>query len=90
VDSNIHHTFVKNLKAIIMSKHFSINGYFKNDKSKFEGYIVKEYNDVEQDEQADDRIFEYGWSETDLKDAIKSGEESVVDFVITSYEEIKL
>jgi len=73
-----------------MSKYFSINGYWKDDKSEFNDYIVKEYNDVEEDEQADDRIFEYGWNETDLKDAIKSGEESVMDFVITSYEEIKL
>lgn len=71
-----------------MSKYFSINGYWKDDKSEFEGYIVKEYDDVESDEQADDRIFEYGWSETNLKDAVAGGEETVLDFVITSFEEI--
>ena len=71
-----------------MSKFFSINGYWKDDKSEFEGYIVKEYDDVESDEQADDRIFEYGWSEADLKDAVAGGEEGVLDFVVTSYEEI--
>lgn len=71
-----------------MSKFFSINGYWKDDKSEFEGYIVKEFDDVEADEQADDRIFEYGWSEADLKDAVAGGEEGVLDFVITSYEEI--
>lgn len=71
-----------------MSKYFSINGYWKDDKSEFEGYIVKEYDDVESDEQADDRIFEYGWSETNLKDAVAGGEETVLDFVVTSFEEI--
>lgn len=71
-----------------MSKFFSINGYWKDDKSEFEGYIVKEYDDVELDEQVDDRIFQYGWSETNLKDAVECGEEGVLDFVITSFEEI--
>ena len=89
VDSTIRLTFVKNLKTNIMSKYFSINGYWKDDNSEFNGYIVKEYNDVEQDEQADDKIFEYGWSETDLKIAVKGGEEILLDFVITSFEEIK-
>ena len=72
-----------------MSKYFSINGYWKDDNSEFNGYIVKEYNDVEEDEQADDRIFEYGWSETDLKVAVAGGDAILLDFVITSFEEIK-
>ena len=71
-----------------MSKFFSINGYWKDDKSEFEGYIVKEFDDVEEDEDKDDQIFEYGWSEADLKDAVAGGDEGVLDFVITSYEEI--
>jgi hypothetical protein len=71
-----------------MSKYFEIEGYWKDDKSEINGYIVKEYDDAEQDEQADDEIFEYGWSETDLKEAIAVGENTMLDFVITSYKEI--
>ena len=70
-----------------MSKYFSIDGYYKDDKSQFNGYIVKEYDDV--DEELDDLIFFYGLSEEDIKDAIEDGGDDILDFVITSYEEIK-
>jgi len=70
-----------------MSKYFSIDGYYKDDKSEFNGYIVKEYDDV--DEELDDLIFFYGLSEEDIKDAIEDGGDDILDFVITSYEEIK-
>ena len=70
-----------------MSKYFSINGYYKDDKSEFNGYIVKEYDDV--DEELDDLIFFYGLSEEDIKQAIEDGGEDILEFVITSYEEIK-
>ncbi len=69
-----------------MSKYFSINGYYKDDKSEFEGYIIKEYDDV--DEELDDLIFFYGLSESDIKQAIDDGGEDILDFVITSYDEI--
>lgn len=69
-----------------MSKYFSINGHYKDDKSEFEGYIVKEYDDV--DEELDDLIFFYGLSESDIKQAIDDGGEDILDFVITSYDEI--
>ena len=72
-----------------MSKYFSINGYFKDDKSEFENYIVKEYNDVESDEQADDRIFYYGLDENHLNHSIVTGGNDALDFVVTSFEEIK-
>jgi len=72
-----------------MSKYFSINGYFKDDKSEFESYIVKEYNDVESDEQADDRIFYYGLDENHLNHSIVTGGNDALDFVVTSFEEIK-
>jgi hypothetical protein len=72
-----------------MSKYFSINGFWKDDKSEFEDYIVKEFDDTESDEQADDRIFEYGWSKADLNDAVAVGEDGIFDFVITSFKEIK-
>jgi len=69
-----------------MSKYFSINGYYKDDKSEFEGYIIKEYDDV--DEELDDLIFFYGLSENNIKQAIDDGGEDILDFVITSYYEI--
>ena len=71
-----------------MSKYFSINGYYKDDKSEFSGLIVKEFDDVEADEQADDQIFYYGLSETEIQQAIADGGDDMLDFVITSYEEI--
>ena len=71
-----------------MSKFFSINGYFKDDKSEFEGLIVKEFDDTEEDENRDDQIFYYGLSETEIQQAIADGGNDMLDFVITSYEEI--
>jgi hypothetical protein len=72
-----------------MSKYFSINGYWIDDKSEFEGYIVKEFDDCEENEADDDRIFFYGLSENNIIQAIEEGEEgTALDFVITSYEEI--
>ena len=71
-----------------MSKYFSINGYFKDDKSEFNGFIVKEYDDSEEDENREDQIFYYGLSETEIQQAIADGGDDMLDFVITSYEEI--
>lgn len=72
-----------------MSKYFSINGYWKDDKSEFSGSIVKEFDDVEEDENSDNQIFYYGLSETDIQQAIiDGGEDDILEFVITSYEEI--
>jgi hypothetical protein len=70
-----------------MSKYFSIDGYYKDDKSEFYGYIVREFDDV--DEELDDHIFFYGLSEDEIKQAIDDGgENNICDFVITAYEEI--
>jgi hypothetical protein len=66
-----------------MANYFLINGYFKDDKSEFSGYIVKDMDDAGED---DDNVFFYGLSENDIKDAIEHGEDTVHDFVITSYE----
>jgi hypothetical protein len=71
-----------------MSKYFSINGYYKDDKSEFEGLIVKEYDDAEEDENRDDQIFYYGLSDNDLKHSVDTGGNDMLDFVVTSYEEI--
>lgn len=69
-----------------MSKYFSIDGYWLDDKSEFNGLIVKEYDDMNEEE--DDDVFFFGMGESDLKNAIEDGEETTLDFVITSYEEI--
>jgi len=74
-----------------MSKYFSVEGYWKDDRSEFGGYIVKEFDDVEENEEDDDLIFYYGLSESDIQQAIedeKNGVEDSLDFAITYYEVI--
>lgn len=74
------------IKIKDMSKYFEINGYWKDDKSEFNGLIVKEYDDVGED---DDDVFFYGLSEEQIKEAIDSkGEDDSLDFIITSYKEL--
>lgn len=68
-----------------MSKYFTVSGYWKDDNSEFSGCIVKEFDDVEEQESDDDLIFYYGLSEQNLND---SSEDDALEFVITSYEEI--
>jgi hypothetical protein len=71
-----------------MSNYFTIDGYWKNDNSEFYGYIVS-YFDSAPENQDDDQIFFYGLSEKDIQEAIKEGEDNMLEFVITSYEPIK-
>lgn len=71
-----------------MSKYYEISGYWKDNKEEFDGLIVKEFDDT--DEENDDIIFMYGLTERDLKEAIELKEDTIHDFVITSYEEVKL
>lgn len=66
-----------------MSKYFSINGYWKDDLTSIVGALVREYDDSAED---DDDIFYYGLSEHDIKDAIENPNETILEFVITSYE----
>lgn len=66
-----------------MSRYFSISGYYKDDGSEFEGYIVKEFDDV--DEENDDDVFYYGLSEKNLRE---SSFDDGLEFVVTSFEEI--
>ena len=73
-----------------MSKYFSIDGYWKDDLSEFNGFIVKEFDDTEEDEDRDLQIFYYGLSEAEIQDAIASPDENSLEFVITSYKEITL
>ena len=69
-----------------MSKFFKIDGYFKDDNSQFFDFIVSEFDGI--DEENDNDIFFYGLSEDEIKDAILSKEDTMLDFVITEYSEI--
>ena len=73
-----------------MSKYFSIDGYWKDDLSEFNGNIVKEYDDSEENEDLDNLIFYYGLSEAEIQDAIANPDGNVLEFVITSYKETTL
>lgn len=65
-----------------MSKYFEIEGYWKDDKSEFSG-IMKESDDYNEEE--DEEVFFYGMDENQIKETIKAGEDTTLDFVITSY-----
>lgn len=71
-----------------ISKYFSISGFWKDDKLKFENYIVKEFDDVDEDD--DTEIFYYGLSASDIEELIIEKWNSEHEFVITSYEETTL
>jgi len=66
-------------------KVFSINGYYKDDQSEFDGYLVAEFDNTPKG-YSDDDIFFYGLSETNLQEAIELKEDTGHDFVITGYE----
>jgi hypothetical protein len=70
-----------------MKNLFLIDGYYKDDKSEFTNYLVSEYDDAPLD--CDDDVFFYGLSENDIIDAIKSGEDTALEFVITGYKPYK-
>lgn len=67
-----------------MSNYFTINGYWKDDHTEFTNCVVKSTDDSDYDN--DDDIFYYGLSENDIKECIKFGEDTALEFVITSYE----
>ena len=72
-----------------MRKYFEINGYWKDDQSEFESYIVTNYDDIEEDGEYDeDDIFYFGMEESDIQAMIEEGEDTIEDFVVTSYTEI--
>jgi len=66
---------------------YEIDGYWKDDKSEFSGYLVSEM-DCTPDGYEDDDIFFFGMSENVLADAVKRGEDTVHDFVVTAYREV--
>jgi len=65
---------------------FSINGYWKDDKSEFSGFLVADCDCVPEG-YVDDEIFYFGLSEDEIKEAIELKEDGALEFVITSYSE---
>jgi hypothetical protein len=61
--------------------HIIVDGYWVDDHTKFEGYVISQTHDVEED---DDSIFFYGLSESEIAESL--GKETAQDFVITRYE----
>lgn len=62
---------------------FIINGYWKDDQTEFNDYLVTD----SQDEMDDDNIFYYGLSEDEIK-SILNVENNNLEFIITSYNKI--
>ena len=62
---------------------FIINGYWKDNQTEFNDYLVTD----SQDEMDDDNIFYYGLSEDEIK-SILNVENNNLEFVITSYNKI--
>lgn len=62
---------------------FLIDGYWKDDKSEFNNYIVSSYDDYYEEDEDD--IFYYGLNENEIKKAIQLVEDTSLEFVITSY-----
>jgi len=70
---------------------FKINGYWKDDNTSFEDYIVvkDEYHEFDDAEFCDNQIFFYGMSEDFIKNQIKLNYHNSLDFVIEDYKVIK-
>lgn len=69
-----------------MRKYYSISGYWKDSKESFENLVVTNYNDVEIGGIfKEEDIFYFGLNSDDIEYAIKDGEDTIEDFVITKY-----
>lgn len=70
--------------------YHTINGYWKDNKTSFENLIVSNMDSQpdETEPYTDDDIFYYGLDEHSLTEAIKLVEDTVHDFVITSFTKI--
>lgn len=73
-----------------MRNYFEISGYWKDNNEEFEGYIVTNYDDHEEDgEYNEDDIFYFGLEERDIQAMIEYGEYTIEDFIITGYKEVE-
>jgi hypothetical protein len=71
-------------------KYFSIDGYWKDNKEEFEGYIVTNFDSMEDNSNYEEEdIFMFGMDENLIIEDIESVKDTIWDFVITSYEEVK-
>ena len=66
-------------------KVFKISGFFKDDKSEFDGLLVCEYDSCPEDMDCSE-IFHFGMDEYSIISAIEYGQNTSLDFVITGYE----
>lgn len=71
-------------------KYFSICGHYKDDGIEFKNYIICEDENDNYQEKEESDIFFYGLNEQDIKKHIELGENTWLEFVITSYEETTL
>jgi len=70
-----------------MANYYLAQCYWRDNLSEFEG-IFKDTDDVIEEE--DDNVFFYGMSKEAMdKDIADKGEDSMLDFVIVSYEKIE-
>lgn len=67
---------------------FSIDGYFKDDKSEFSGFLISEFSNTPKG-YSDEDIFFYGLGESELRDAVEQGEDTTHEFVVTSFEKVE-
>ena len=65
------------------TEFFEVNGYWKDDRAPIELAIIKSTD--EYDDREDDDVFFYGMSEANIQEAIVLGENTIHEFVITSY-----
>lgn len=68
---------------MVKDKYYFISGYFKDDLSEFDNYMVSEYDDADDDE---DDVFYYGLSREEAKSMLFETDTSL-EFVITSVQE---
>jgi hypothetical protein len=66
------------------NKLIAISGYWKDDKTEFNDYLVSEWDEI--DEVNDDNIFFYGLSLEFIKSNLNNLD-GILEFVITSYKE---
>jgi hypothetical protein len=67
---------------------FLINGFWKDDKTKFSDYLVTDYDDNSDNDDDDNEIFYFGLNEEEIKEAIKLRWDTTLEFVITSYSKL--
>jgi hypothetical protein len=70
------------IDKLVSPNFWKVTGYFKDDKTRIDGAIVKETHDVSDD---DEDVFYYGMSFADLQRAVEEGENFNEDFVIESF-----